>query len=49
MEEIKIKTKCLEDLSIAMEIIGKSNHSEKDKIISSLETIDEFCDRWWEV
>jgi len=46
--EFEIKTECMEDLSSAIEIVGNSNHLQKDRIIASLETIDEFCERWWE-
>jgi hypothetical protein len=46
--EAEIKAESLSDLSTAMEIVGQSNHPEKDRIIESLENIDEFCERWWE-
>jgi hypothetical protein len=49
MTESEIKTECMEDLSTTIEIVGKSNHPKKDRIIASLETIDVFCDKWWEV
>ena len=48
MTESEVKTECIKDLSTAIEIVEKSNHPKKDRIIASLETIDVFCDRWWE-
>jgi hypothetical protein len=31
-----------------MDIIAESNHPDKENINDSLQTIDEFCERWWE-
>lgn len=47
-EEFKIKTECLEDLDIVMDIVQKSDHPDRRRLISSLEIIDQFCDRWRE-
>ena len=47
--ESEIKTECRQDLSITMKIVKESNRPDKDKIIASLETIDDFYDRWWEI
>lgn len=47
--ESKIKTESLEDISTAIEIVEESNHPRKKRIMESLKTIDDFCDRWWEI
>jgi hypothetical protein len=44
-----IKNECLEDLFTAINIVAESDHKEVKRIILSLEKIEEFCTRWWEV
>lgn len=48
-EESKIKEECLEDLQTASTIVSQSKHHEAKRILKSLETIQEFCQRWWEI
>jgi len=47
--EMEIKDECIKDLNLVMDIVKESNHDDGQRIIESLETIEEFCDRWWEV
>ena len=47
-EEHEIKKECMGDLDTAIDIIGESNHPEKGKIGDSINTVIEFCERWWE-
>jgi len=44
----EIKEECLDDLFTVLDLIGKTNHPEKSRIGESLQTIYEFCERWWE-
>jgi len=48
-KEIDIKIECMEDLNITMKMVKKSDHPDKERINSSLNMIESFCDRWWEV
>ena len=47
--EMDIKDECLDDLFTAINIVAESKHKDVKRIITSLETIEEFCRRWWEV
>ena len=47
--QMDIKNECIEDLFTAINIVAESDHKKAERIISSLEKIEEFCTRWWEV